>query len=249
MSDSLKSVAQAGASGNHGEAVLKELVEGGFDVSVLSRRSGQIPSGYASQVREVIVDYDDPESLKEALESVDAVVSTLGSPAVGGLSYIFIYSSLFQDLGLTNGSLANLKEKSVILYKGGDLRISVARRSTVGRGIVGVIKNPTATKNRSIRTQDGKISMKELASALLEALPSLWKITEVDTDKLKADSDEALKNGIKEKWVFFNYIFQGGNNAKYGCSFEKVDNDFVGLPKLSTEEMRALVMEITQANA
>jgi hypothetical protein len=119
----------------------------------------------------------------------------------------------------------------------------------VGKGIVGVLKNPAATKNRSIRIQDGKISMKELASALQDALPGSWRTTEADTDKLKADSDEALKNGIKEKWVSFNYIFQGGNNVKYGCSFEKVDNNLVGLPKLSTEEMKALVKEIAQTNA
>ncbi|EWZ02869.1 hypothetical protein FOYG_02085 [Fusarium oxysporum NRRL 32931] len=300
----IRSVAQAGASGNLGTAVLKELVQSGFGVRVLSRKAGQIPTAYSSQVKEIVVDYEDAESLRNALAGVDAVVSTLGAPAVGNpqralvdaaaasgvqrfipsnfgcdqensltrklpvfaekvktedyligkvqttsLSYTFIYNNLFLDWGLVNGSLANLKEKSVVLYNGGDLPISVTRLSTVGKGVVGVLKNPTATKNRNIKIEDGKVSFKDLASTLQDAIPGSWIIKEADTDKLYAKSDEALKNGIMEGWVWFNYILQGGTNAKYGGSFQHVNNDLVGLPTLSKDEIKALVKDIAQDHA
>ncbi|KAL5603466.1 hypothetical protein FOVSG1_006216 [Fusarium oxysporum f. sp. vasinfectum] len=300
----IRSVAQAGASGSLGTAVLKELVQSGFGVRVLSRKAGQIPTAYSSQVKEIVVDYEDAESLRNALVGVDAVVSTLGAPAVGNpqralvdtaaasgvqrfipsnfgcdqansltrklpvfaekvktedyliekaqttsLSYTFIYNNLFLDWGLVNGSLANLKEKSVVLYNGGDLPISVTRLSTVGKGIVGVLKNPTATKNRNIKIEDGKISFKDLASTLQDAIPGSWIIKEAETDKLHAKSDEALKNGIMDGWVWFNYILQGGTNAKYGGSFQHVNNDLVGLPTLSEDEIKALVKDIAQDHA
>ncbi|KAL5585844.1 hypothetical protein FOVSG1_013536 [Fusarium oxysporum f. sp. vasinfectum] len=300
----IRSVAQASASGSLGTAVLKELVQSGFGVRVLSRKAGQIPTAYSSQVKEIVVDYEDAESLRNALVGVDAVVSTLGAPAVGNpqralvdaavasgvqrfipsnfgcdqensltrklpvfaekvktedyliekaqtssLSYTFIYNNLFLDWGLVNGSLANLKEKSVVLYNGGDLSISVARLSTVGKGIVGVLKNSTVTKNRNIKIEDGKISFKDLASTLQDAIPGSWIIQEAETDKLHAKSDEALENGIMDGWVWFNYILQGCTNAKYGGSFQHVNNDLVGLPTLSKDEIKALVKDIAQDHA
>ncbi|KAF4448025.1 oxidoreductase - protein [Fusarium austroafricanum] len=304
MSQTIKTVAQASASGSLGTAVLKELVQGGFEVVVLSRKAGQVSSEYSTHVKEIVVDYEDPESLRNALTGVDAVVSTLGAPAVGvpqralvdaaiasgvqrfipsnfgcdqenpltrklpvfaekvktedylveksrtsSISYTFVYNNLFLDWGLTYGSLANLKTKDIAFYNGGDLPISVTRLTTVGKGIVGALKNATATKNRSIRIEDGKISSKELAAILQDALPGSWNIRELDTDKIKADSDEALKNGIMDKWVWLNYIFVGGYDAKYGCSFQNVDNDLVGLPSLTKDEMEAFIRRFAVESA
>ncbi|KAH6962455.1 hypothetical protein BKA56DRAFT_560221 [Ilyonectria sp. MPI-CAGE-AT-0026] len=299
MSTPINSVAQAGASGSLGVAVLKELVESGFDVRVLSRQAGKVPAAYSSQVKEVVVDYDDPESLREALAGVDAVISTLGAPAVGNaqralvdaavaagvqrfipsnfgcdqqnaltrqlpvfaekvktedylvekaesssLSYTFFYNNLFLDWGLAHGSVAKIKDREIVLYNGGNAPISFTRLATVGKGVVGVLKNPIASKNRSIRIEDGKISFKEIASVLQDAIPGSWSLKEADTNKLKESADEALKKGILEGWVWFNYILQGGTNPKYGPGFENPDNDLLGVPKLSDEELKALIKEI-----
>ncbi|KAM0269054.1 hypothetical protein ACHAQH_009832 [Verticillium albo-atrum] len=79
----IKNVAHAGASGALGEAVLQELVDAGFNVTILSRAAGKVPSSFAGKVKEAVVDYTDSASLKSALAGIDAVVSTLGAPAVG----------------------------------------------------------------------------------------------------------------------------------------------------------------------
>lgn len=248
-----------------------------------------------------MVDYENPESLQKALVGVDAVISTLGAPAVGNaqralvdaavaagvqrfvpsnfgcdqqntltrqlpvfaekvktedylvekaesssLSYTFFYNNLFLDWGLARGSVANIKDREIVLYNGGDAPISFTRLATVGKGVVGVLKNPIASKNRSIRIEDGKISFKEIASVLQDAIPGSWTLKEADTNKLKESADEALKKGILEGWVWFNYILQGGTNAKYGPGFENPDNDLLGVPKLSDEELKALIKEIAQ---
>ncbi|KAF5614740.1 oxidoreductase [Fusarium sp. NRRL 52700] len=242
-----------------------------------------IPIAYSSQVKDIVVDYEDAESLRNALVGVDAVVSTLGAPTVGNLqcalvdaaaasgvqrfipsnfgcgqensltrtlpvfaekvkiedylvekaqatslSYTFIYNNLFLD------------------WNGGDLPISVARLSTVVKGIVGVLKNPTATKNRSIKIEDGKTLFKDLASTLQDAIPGSWIIKEGETDGLHPKSDEALKKVILDGWVWLNCILQGATNAKYGGSFQHVDNDLVGLPTLSEDEIKVLAKDIAQ---
>ncbi|KAF5007169.1 hypothetical protein FDECE_6479 [Fusarium decemcellulare] len=295
----IKSVAHAGAAGSLGVEVLKALVEAGFAVRVLSRQSGKVPAPFASQVKEVVVDYNDPASLKSALEGVDAVVSTLGAPAVGqqqralvdaavdagvqrfipsnfgcdqqntltrqlpvfaekvktedylvektaqsSLSYTFIYNNLFLDWGFSHGSLANVKEKKVTLYNGGDLAVSVTRLATVAKGVVGVLKNPEATKNRSVRIEDGKISFKTIAAIAQEAVPGEWTIDEKDTNALKDASDKALAAGTLDGWVWFFYILQGGTNAAYGPSFENIDNDVLGLARLSDKDLQALAKEL-----
>lgn len=64
-----------------GTHIVQELVDQGFNVTVFSRSSSSdnVPKGVVIKT----VDYEDLESLKSALAGQDAVVSTLGSAALG----------------------------------------------------------------------------------------------------------------------------------------------------------------------
>ncbi|KAJ6139044.1 hypothetical protein N7471_005530 [Penicillium samsonianum] len=73
-------VALAGASGNLGPAVLKELLTAGFDVTVLTRQGND--KTFDSRAHVAQVDYESIDSLKAALSGQDAVVSTLNVGAV-----------------------------------------------------------------------------------------------------------------------------------------------------------------------
>ncbi|KZL79483.1 oxidoreductase - protein [Colletotrichum incanum] len=299
----IKNVAHAGASGALGKAVLQGLVDAGFNVTILSRAAGKVPSSFANKIKEATVDYNDLASLKSALAGIDAVVSTLGAPAVGDaqrnlvdasveagvrrfipsnfgcdqqnslarqlpvfaekvktedylaekaktspLSYTFIYNNLFLDWGITNGSLVNLKEKNVTQYNGGKLPVSVTRLETVGKAVAGVLHNPEATANRSVRIEDGKVSYAQLAQWAQEAVPGSWTTPEVDTNELKAKADEALGKGVFDDWVWFNYILQGGINEAYGPSFKDVDNKLLGLKGLSAQELEDYVKTTIKQN-
>ncbi|KAI2726115.1 hypothetical protein CBS147332_3002 [Penicillium roqueforti] len=73
-------VALAGASGNLGPAVLKELLAAGFDVTVLTRQGSD--KTFDSRAHVAQVDYESLDSLKAALSGQEAVVSTLHVGAV-----------------------------------------------------------------------------------------------------------------------------------------------------------------------
>jgi nucleoside-diphosphate-sugar epimerase len=77
---SIKKVALAGATGNLGSAILKELIKSGlFDLTVLTR--SQIHT-FPPEVNVKIVDYSSLPSLTEALTGQDALVSSLATLAV-----------------------------------------------------------------------------------------------------------------------------------------------------------------------
>ncbi|KUI63336.1 Uncharacterized protein ycf39 [Cytospora mali] len=77
----IRHVAIVGGTGTLGKHIVKELVDQGFQVSVLSRghKKDELPTGVTVKN----ADYDDLESLKAALTGEDAVVSAIASAATG----------------------------------------------------------------------------------------------------------------------------------------------------------------------
>ncbi|TQN73641.1 hypothetical protein CSHISOI_01867 [Colletotrichum shisoi] len=78
MAPTIKNVALAGAGGNLGPSLLKELMDSNkFNITILTRKAGsqKFPSGV--MVREV--DYESLDSLTQALEGQDALVNSTNS--------------------------------------------------------------------------------------------------------------------------------------------------------------------------
>ncbi|TFB02998.1 Isoflavone reductase-like protein P3 [Trichoderma ghanense] len=82
MATALKNIALVGASGNVGKVLLPALLASNFTVTVL-RRASSSPSTIPDGVRTVDVDFTSVDSLTAALAGQDAVVSTVGSAALG----------------------------------------------------------------------------------------------------------------------------------------------------------------------
>ncbi|KAK3169089.1 hypothetical protein OEA41_005537 [Lepraria neglecta] len=77
---SITKVALAGATGNLGPAILNQLLNAGFKVTVLTRKSST--HSFPSSVTAISVDYDSLDSLTNALKGQEALVSTLASTAI-----------------------------------------------------------------------------------------------------------------------------------------------------------------------
>ncbi|KAI0836893.1 NAD(P)-binding protein [Hypoxylon sp. FL0890] len=76
----INKVALAGATGNLGGTMLESLLNAGFQVTVLTRKGTS--HTFPSNVTVKAVDYDSIDSLVDALQGQDAVVSNLGHPAL-----------------------------------------------------------------------------------------------------------------------------------------------------------------------
>lgn len=80
----IKKVALAGATGNLGPHILRNLLHAGFEVVILSRKNSKSTDTLPHHPKQSVafVDYKDQPSLEAALEGVDAVVSNLSAPAI-----------------------------------------------------------------------------------------------------------------------------------------------------------------------
>ncbi|KAI1112508.1 NAD(P)-binding protein [Nemania sp. NC0429] len=76
----LTKIAIVGATGNLGPAILQQVVNARFDVTVLTRKSSS--HTFPASVKVVEVDYESLDSVTDALRGQDAVVSTIGSAAL-----------------------------------------------------------------------------------------------------------------------------------------------------------------------
>ncbi|KAI1347844.1 NAD(P)-binding protein [Xylaria sp. FL0043] len=76
----LTKVAIAGSTGNLGQAILKQVVEAGFDVTVLTRSHST--HSFPQSVKVAEVDYESLDSLTNVLRGQDAVISTIATAAL-----------------------------------------------------------------------------------------------------------------------------------------------------------------------
>ncbi|KAJ8115256.1 hypothetical protein OPT61_g3047 [Boeremia exigua] len=78
---SIKNVIIVGAGGNLGPSILKAFLASSFNTSVLSREGSN--STFPSGVKVLRADYESVDSLKQAFQGQDAVISIVGGGALG----------------------------------------------------------------------------------------------------------------------------------------------------------------------
>ena len=298
-------VALAGATGNLGPSILKELLGAGFKVKVLTRQGSQSASSLPTQeglsVKEV--DYASPDTLASALGGIDAVVSAFASRSVAeqktlieaavsagvrrfvpsefgcdtvnpnnaklpvygakvmvqqllkekaasnpGFSYTLLMNNAFWDWGVNTGLVLNVKEHTAILVNGGNTPISVTRMSTIGKAIVGVLKNLEATSNRAVYVHDAVVTQQQLIDIVKKVDGKDWSTTSVNTDELTKESYEELKrenpNVMKAMLGFIRQAIWGKENG--GDFRGKADNQLLGVPELSQTEVEQVMHEIVK---
>ncbi|KAG8166769.1 hypothetical protein KVR01_002458 [Diaporthe batatas] len=296
----IKKVAIAGANGALGKPLFDALVKAGFEVTVLARSAGKIPT-LPPTATETVVDFASPDSLVAALKGHDAVVSALGSqpgtaqaqkalaqasadsgvkrfiPSDFGsnldnpevrklavfkdkielrdelvrlsretkLTWTSVSNNAFLDWGLENKFLLDPVEGKATLWDGGENLISVTRLAAVGQAVVGVLKHPDETANRTVFVQEAAVSLKRLVEIAKENTPGkTWTVVEGSTEDVVKKSNEALSKGIFEAWVFVSLIFRAAFSNVTGAHFANNDNSLLGVHELSEAELKAVVKEI-----
>ncbi|APA07141.1 conserved hypothetical protein [Sclerotinia sclerotiorum 1980 UF-70] len=79
----IKKVAIAGASGQIGQAILKELLKSElFEITILTRDSTTYQTLFAPAIKIIQVDYSSLDSLTQAVTDQDAVISTISPRAI-----------------------------------------------------------------------------------------------------------------------------------------------------------------------
>ncbi|KAI2641488.1 NAD(P)-binding protein [Hypomontagnella submonticulosa] len=288
----ITTVAIAGASGNVGPHVIKQLVEDGFKVTVLARKGTN--HTFPSSVAVAEIDYESPETLVKALQGQDAVVSAVGfaglpqqiplihaaakagvkrfipseyggvtenaksaalpafrpkrealdalkQETASGLTYTLIATGPFLDMGVDYGFLVNLKGKSITLWNGGDRPFSATTMASTAKAISGVLQHPEETKNRGVFVHSVHKSLKELFEIAKKVTgPEGWKAEVKNTEDALKEGYAKLEKGEMDRMAFIASSIWGEG---YGCDFQKVDNELLGVKQLSDAELESFLRE------
>ena len=172
--------------------------------------------------------------------------------AQGKISYTIVINGPFLDWGLNHGFLGpDLRKKQITYLDGGITKFSATTLATIGKAVVGVLKNLEETKNRAIYVQDGVFTLKDLFRLSKQALGEEgW--TEVDggtTEEKERLSYEKLAKGQKDMGVFVGFLMSAVFREGFGAHFQQLDNELLGIVELKESEVVELIKEIANGQA
>lgn len=166
--------------------------------------------------------------------------------AEGKISYIIVSTGSFLDWGIEHGMIINLKpDATVELYDGGDVPTSTTLLLDVGKAVAGVLKVPEQAKNKSILVSSATVTQNQLLK-IAEKLRPDWipKTKVVNTDDLLRNSMEVLTSGKGDMvGAMMGQIQKSMFDPAYGAEFPVLDNELVGIKRLTPEELENVVAQ------
>ncbi|UNI18266.1 hypothetical protein JDV02_004544 [Purpureocillium takamizusanense] len=161
------------------------------------------------------------------------------------LTYTLVSNAAFLDWGLERNFLLATADYKPALYDGGNTVFSATTLESVGDAVVGILKHPEETKNRRVYVEDIKISQNRLLALAKEVTPGKqWLPHQVSVDAVVKEADEKLAKGDYAHENFIPYLFRALFDPVYGPSFEKTDNELLGVKGVDEEFVVELLKRI-----
>ncbi|KAI0878755.1 hypothetical protein GGS24DRAFT_486956 [Hypoxylon argillaceum] len=163
--------------------------------------------------------------------------------ANGRISYTYIFTGPLLDWCLKAGLILDINKKRVLLYDGGERRFSTTTLESVAKAVVGVLRNPEATKNRGVYVQDVAPTLKELKAVAEKVTGTAWKGFEVSIEKAvlaPAIAELEKENPDPRKFIIPQAVASIWGEG-YGCHFKDLDNELLGLDEFTEAQVEAVL--------
>lgn len=159
------------------------------------------------------------------------------------ISWTVVVNGIFFDWGLKVGFMVNTKGGVTQLYDDPDAKHSTTNLADVGQAVVGVLKHPEETKNRTVYVQSACVSQNEILAIAKKAKPDVEFPTEkANTEDLLKQSFKLLEEGKDIGTAMVNFIKVSIFNEKYGSNWSaKNDNELLGVKDLTQAEIEEVV--------
>ncbi|KAK4224022.1 hypothetical protein QBC38DRAFT_486388 [Podospora fimiseda] len=164
-----------------------------------------------------------------------------------GLNWTLIFNGPFLDWAIKVGWLIDLQKKKITLYDGGKREFSSSTLEDIGKAVIGVLKKPEETKNKVVYVESARVTLRELlekAKKVTETKEEDWNVEDVSVEDLVRKGWEEAKDGKTDQgeWVI-KFIVASIFGEGYGGLFDegKLDNELVGVKRLSEEEVEGIV--------
>lgn len=162
-------------------------------------------------------------------------------------SYTLVCNNAFLDWGLRMNFLLNWKETKPKFFDGGEKQFSATTLDSVGQAVIGVLRHPNQTENRTVYVKDIDISQKQLFNIAKRIDPEKrWEDPiEIDTAGLVQSSDEKLSRGELSPQIMFAYLLRTiFGPPEYGGRIEKSDNELLGVKGKTEEDVEKIMRSI-----
>ncbi|KAA8642910.1 hypothetical protein EYZ11_009049 [Aspergillus tanneri] len=156
------------------------------------------------------------------------------------LFYTLLIPGAFLDYGLQTGFILNLAGPVADLYDGGDRKFSTTTLPGIGKAVVGIIRNPEATKNSAVFVSEADVSQNQM----LEISGKRVETRVVRTADLEKEAYAELKKPNPRPAVFaVNFIRLILFGEGFGSLIEsdRLSNELLGLRYLTEGELRDMV--------
>ncbi|GIJ83789.1 hypothetical protein Asppvi_002619 [Aspergillus pseudoviridinutans] len=208
-----------------------------IDAAVAAQVQRFIPSEFGSDTTNAIAAklpvYQDKVAIQKYLREKAA-------ESAGTFSYTLLITGPFLDWGLAVEFLLNWRAPEVELYDGGERKFSVTTLAGVGKGIVGIINNLEATRNRKVYIREADVSQSELLKLAGKQLPT----KSISTAELEKEGYAELAKPNPNPRVFARTIFGEGSGSLFPA--ESLSNDLLGVKTLTKEELQEIVSRSTK---
>ncbi|GIK04519.1 hypothetical protein Aspvir_008602 [Aspergillus viridinutans] len=213
-----------------------------IDAAVAAQVQRFIPSEFGSDTTNTTVAklpvYQDKVAIQKYLQEKAA-------ESGGTFSYTLLINGPFLDWGLTVEFLLSWRAPEVELYDGGERKFSATTLAGVAKGIVGIINNLEATRDRTVYIRETDVSQKDLLKLSGKQLPT----KSISTAELEKEAYAELAKSNPNPGVFvFNFIRRAIFGEGCGSLFpvERLSNDLLGVKVLTEEELQEIVSRSTK---
>ncbi|KAF5008655.1 hypothetical protein FDECE_5067 [Fusarium decemcellulare] len=159
----------------------------------------------------------------------------------GTLEYTIFSIGMFMEFVVNTPAIVDATTHSAQIYDQGDQPFSATSVGSIGKAITGSLKNPEATKNKNLFIHDALLTQNKVLALAKEASPGMqWTVTFIDG---KADYKRALNSSIAnptELEAVFPLLKASLLSGPYNSGYQKVDNELVGLPLMTDEQLKKL---------
>ncbi|KAF2160385.1 hypothetical protein M409DRAFT_60080 [Zasmidium cellare ATCC 36951] len=210
-----------------------------IDATIAAGIPHYIPSSFGADMRKPKNRHLPPLEPKGDME--DYVVKKANE---GALTFTIINQGVLLDWALDRDILLNFDGQPIRLLDHGKGKISATTLDDVGKAVALALSKRDLVINKYCFIHSKATSQLEMLRLLRELRPNdEIKTMNIDTDAMLKESEENFKKGDLSPMAMRGYIVKVsfGDNGEEGNHFDKTDNELLGLPEWSEEQLKEFI--------
>ncbi|VUC32595.1 unnamed protein product [Clonostachys rosea] len=167
----------------------------------------------------------------------------------GEIEYSIISPGMFLEYVLNTPLIIDLKGHSINLYDEGKHPFSTTSIETISKAVVSVLKKSDVTKNRILYVNDTTTTQADLLRLAKKHAPAgtQWKEKSLDAQAEFAKAIENAAQNPTDPTALFPVLQAAVLGGNYEAAYPEIDNELLGLPSLTSDELEAKVAGAVQA--